>query len=129
MNVPNGNGSASAFNANAFKGFQDFFTDQGTGRSRRPIPTPAPIPRPAATRCRSAPATNSSTLAGFDIPTMRGMTDRFLQFSLGPTFVREMFGQVNAGLLGTSAVAARGADPMGGDAGTRARSPRSVPRS
>jgi YVTN family beta-propeller protein len=103
VNVPNGNGSASAFNANAFKGFQDFFTDQGTGALATSDPDTC---ADSTAGCHTLPlgaGTNSSTLAGFDIPTMRGMTDRFLQFSLGPTFVREMFGQVNAGLPGIAA--------------------------
>lgn len=32
---------------------------------------------------------NSVTLGAFDVPTMRGMTDRFLQFSIGPTNAEE----------------------------------------
>ncbi len=40
--------------------------------------------------------TNSVTLGGFDVPTMRGMTDRFLQFSIGITNTEEaqVFAQV-----------------------------------
>jgi len=104
VNVPNGNGTPSAFSANAFKGFQDFFTDQGTGAAGVTDPDTC---ADSTAGCHQLPllsGTNSSTLNGFDIPTMRGLTDRFLQFSLGPTFVREMFGQANAG-LGTVAFA------------------------
>ena len=95
VNVPNGDGSASAFSANALKGFQDFFTNQGGG-----VGDPDTCADSTA-GCHVLPltaGTNSSTLNGFDIPTMRGMTDRFLQFSLGPTFVRELELQANAGI-------------------------------
>jgi hypothetical protein len=43
-------------------------------------------------------ATNSATLADFDAPTMRGMTDRFLQFSMGPTNAEELLVLANAGI-------------------------------
>lgn len=96
VNVPNGDGSPSAFSASAVKGFQDFFTDQGG------------VGNPGADTCADTTAgchtlpltsgTNSSTLNGFDIPTMRGLTDRYLQFSLGLTFVRDMEVQANTGL-------------------------------
>jgi hypothetical protein len=42
-------------------------------------------------------ATNSETLQAFDASTMRGMTDRFLQFSLGPTHAEELLTFANAG--------------------------------
>lgn len=96
VNVPNGNGSASSFNANARKGFQDFFTDQG-GLGGEGTDTCAD----SDAGCHQLPltaGTNSQTLGGFDIPTMRGMTDRYLQFSLGLTFVRDMETQANAGI-------------------------------
>ncbi len=96
VNVPNGNGSASSFNANARKGFEDFFTDQG-GLGGVGTDTCAD----SDAGCHTLPltsGTNSSTLGGFDIPTMRGLSDRYLQFSLGLTFVRDMEVQANAGL-------------------------------
>lgn len=96
VNVPNGNGSASASNANALKGFQDFFTDQG-GIGGAGTDTCAD----SDAGCHVLPltaGTNSSTLGGFDIPTMRGLTDRYLQFSLGLTFVRDIETQANSGI-------------------------------
>ncbi|MBM4382762.1 MAG: beta-propeller fold lactonase family protein [Deltaproteobacteria bacterium] len=65
----------------AVKGFAEFFANQdGAGQ-----------PRSCGDNdggCHALPlgtATNSATLDGFDAPTMRGMTDRTLQFSLGVT--------------------------------------------
>jgi YVTN family beta-propeller protein len=72
----------------AINGFADFFVDQpGAG-----FPTDAGDAAGVSTcadmdsGCHALPLGtdhNSSTLAGFDVPTMRGMTDRFLQFSIG----------------------------------------------
>ena len=96
VNVPNGNGSASSLFGNAAKGFQDFFTDQG-GLGGSGTDTCAD----SDAGCHTLPllsGTDSATLGGFDIPTMRGMTDRYLQFSLGPTFVRDIEVQANSGL-------------------------------
>ena len=98
--VPNGNGTPSGLNANALTGFQDFFTNQG-GQAN---------PNTCADSdagCHTLPlgaATNSQTLQGFDVPTMRGMTDRFLQFSLGITATEETLVLANSGLgiLGVS---------------------------
>lgn len=45
--------------------------------------------------------TNSSTLDGFDVPTMRGLTDRFVQFSLGPTSPEEVLVGMNDGVTVT----------------------------
>jgi hypothetical protein len=42
--------------------------------------------------------TNSATLNGFDVPTMRGMTDRFVQFSLAPTAPEGILTFANTGL-------------------------------
>ena len=42
--------------------------------------------------CHALPLTadtNSTSLGGFDVPTMRGMTDRWLQFSIGITNAEE----------------------------------------
>ena len=110
VNVPNGNGSASSFNANAKKGFEDFFTDQG-GLGGAGVDTCAD----SDAGCHTLPltaGTNSSTLNGFDIPTMRGLTDRYLQFSLGPTFVRDIETQANSGLNFPPIVASASETPI-----------------
>jgi YVTN family beta-propeller protein len=81
----------------ARQGFMDFFVDQGGN---------APQPHTCADAdggCHALPlltATNSATLAGFDSPTMRGMTDRFLQFSLGVTNAIGVLSFANTGLTG-----------------------------
>jgi hypothetical protein len=70
----------------AHEGFKDFFTDQGGGNN------PDTCAESNA-GCHALPlgaATNSATLNGFEAPTMRGMTDRFVQFSLGITAAEEL---------------------------------------
>ena len=70
--------------ASAEDGFGDFFMNQGGNGPNTCADGGA--------GCHALPLTadtNSSTLQGFDVPTMRGMTDRFLQFSLGPNSVDE----------------------------------------
>ena len=66
----------------ARQGFANFFTDVGgNGGTTRTCAD-------ANGGCHALPlgaATNSATLQGFDAPTMRGLTDRWLQFSLGTT--------------------------------------------
>jgi YVTN family beta-propeller protein len=66
----------------ARQGFADFYTDVGgNGGGTRTCAD-------ANGGCHALPlgaATNSATLNGFESPTMRGLTDRFLQFSLGTT--------------------------------------------
>jgi YVTN family beta-propeller protein len=66
----------------ARQGFADFFTDVGgNGGTTRTCAD-------ADGGCHPLPlgtTTNSLILQGFDSPTMRGLTDRFLQFSLGTT--------------------------------------------
>jgi hypothetical protein len=99
--VPNGNGTPSGTNANALTGFQDFFTNQG-GNAGNPDTC-----ADSDAGCHTLPlgaATNSQTLQAFDVPTMRGMTDRFVQFSLGITNPEESLVLANAGvgLLGVS---------------------------
>jgi hypothetical protein len=42
--------------------------------------------------------TNSTTLDGFDAPTMRGLTDRFVQFSMGPTTSDGILAVANTGI-------------------------------
>ncbi len=64
--------------ASAANGFRDFFMDQGGGGPSTCADSQA--------GCHALPLmadTNSATLNGFDVPTMRGLNDRFLQFSLG----------------------------------------------
>jgi hypothetical protein len=70
----------------AHEGFKDFFTDQGGGNN------PDTCAESNA-GCHAMPlgvVTNSATLNGFEAPTMRGMTDRFVQFSLGVTAAEEL---------------------------------------
>ena len=72
----------------AQQGFMDFFVDQGGVAQPH---TCADVDG----GCHALPllnATNSATLAGFDSPTLRGMTDRFLQFSMGPTSATPLLG-------------------------------------
>jgi len=71
------------------RGFEDFFMDQGG------LPQSAGAPDTCADSdagCHELPlgtGSNSETLEGFDVPTMRGLTDRFAQFSLGVTGTEE----------------------------------------
>ncbi len=82
--------------ASALDGFADFFVDQpgnfpnDLGDLAGEPPGSAPVTTCADMNsgCHALPLGadhNSATLAGFDVPTMRGMTDRFLQFSIGIT--------------------------------------------
>ncbi|RIL06421.1 MAG: hypothetical protein DCC71_06840 [Proteobacteria bacterium] len=94
--VPNGDGTPSATLANALTGFQDFFTNQGGGNNPDTCAD-------SDAGCHTLPlgaATNSATLNGFDVPTMRGLPDRVLQFSLGATNPRDVLLQANAGFGG-----------------------------
>jgi hypothetical protein len=72
--------------ASALKGFAEFFANQdGPGEPRSCAD--------ADGGCHALPlgaSTNSSTLNGFDAPTLRGLTDRSLQFSLGVTNAEEI---------------------------------------
>ena len=85
--------------AQAMDGFRDFFMDQGSS-----VIDGANDPDTCADTtagCHDLPlgaSTNSSTLGGFDAPTMRGLNDRFLQFSLGLTAVEEFLAFANVGL-------------------------------
>jgi YVTN family beta-propeller protein len=84
----------NGISANAVAGFEDFFMDQGGVGDPNTCAD-------SNSGCHEFPlgaSTNSETLQGFDAPTMRGMTDRFLQFSIGPTFTREILEQANLGL-------------------------------
>lgn len=92
--VPDGSGAPSSLTANALAGFQDFFTNQG-GNSNPDTCADSDA------GCHTLPlgaATNSQTLAGFDVPTMRGMTDRFVQFSIGITAPEEALVLANSGV-------------------------------
>ena len=78
----------------AIVGFEDFFMDQGGSANPNTCAD-------SDAGCHELPlgtATNSETLEGFDAPTMRGMTDRFLQFSLGVTNAEELLVFANNGL-------------------------------
>ncbi len=77
----------------ARKGFADFFVNQDGGGDPRSCAD-------ANGGCHALPlltATNSATLNGFDSPTMRGLTDRTLQFSLGVTNAEEVLAFATAG--------------------------------
>jgi len=70
----------------AVKGFAEFFANQDGGTQPRSCAD-------ADGGCHAPPlgaSTNSSTLNGFDAPTLRGLTDRSLQFSLGVTNAEEI---------------------------------------
>ena len=68
----------------AIDGFADFFVDQGglaSANTRGSITSCGDMDN----GCHELPllvSTNTNTLQGFDAPTMRGMTDRFVQFSM-----------------------------------------------
>jgi YVTN family beta-propeller protein len=83
-----------AIEVSALQGFKDFFTDQGGNTSQPDTCADSdagchPLPLGAST--------NSATLNGFDAPTMRGMTDRFVQFSLAPTGSEKLETLANSG--------------------------------
>jgi hypothetical protein len=72
----------------AVQGFQDFFMDQGGLANQVGIETCADPDN----GCHNLPlgtSTNSPVVGGFEAPTMRGMTDRFVLFSLGHTSTEE----------------------------------------
>jgi YVTN family beta-propeller protein len=88
----------NGLSTSALQGFADFFTDVG-GDSNQPHTC-----ADADGGCHALPlgtSTNSATLAGFDSPTMRGLTDRFVQFSLAPTSAIGILTFSNTGLPGT----------------------------
>ena len=83
--------------ASAKQGFKDFFMDQGGVADPNTCAD-------SNSGCHELPlgtSTNSETLNGFDAPTTRGLTDRFMQFSMAPTGVREILVLANAGFNGT----------------------------
>jgi YVTN family beta-propeller protein len=82
-------------NVAATEGFKDFFMNKG-GAAANPDTC-----ADSNAGCHELPlgtSTNSETLQAFDAPTMRGMTDRFLNFSLGITNPEELLVFANAGL-------------------------------
>ncbi|RIL06420.1 MAG: hypothetical protein DCC71_06835 [Proteobacteria bacterium] len=93
--VPNPDGSPSARLANAHDGFSRFFVNN---QNNPPLTDPDTCADSTA-GCHALPlgtVTNSSTLNGFEAPTMRGLTDRVVQFSLGPTSAVEIQVQANS---------------------------------
>jgi hypothetical protein len=77
---------------NARNGFADFFLNQGGNGG-----TTANTCADTTGGCHSLPlgvSTNSIAVGGFEAPTMRGMTDRFLHFSGGFTNVQEVLDTV-----------------------------------
>jgi YVTN family beta-propeller protein len=95
VTIANPANAAQFANVSATEGFKDFFMNKGgAGQPDTCADSDA--------GCHELPlgtATNSETLEAFDAPTMRGMTDRFLQFSLGPTGSEEILNQANTGLV------------------------------
>jgi hypothetical protein len=92
--LPNQDGSPGTVTGNAHDGFSRFFVNNQTNP---PITDPDTCADSSA-GCHRLPlltVTNSSTLNGFDSPTMRGLTDRWLQFSMAPTSAVEMMIQAN----------------------------------
>ncbi len=80
----------------ALDGFKDFFTDQGGNAGGDPSTC-----ADSTAGCHELPlgvSTNSSTLQAFDAPTMRGLNDRWLQFSMGVTNAEEILFIGNQGL-------------------------------
>ncbi|MGH0029650.1 MAG: YncE family protein [Myxococcota bacterium] len=71
--------------ASAVDGFEDFFVDNGGIGSLIPGAGGISTCGDMNNGCHALPllvSTNTNTLQGFDAPTMRGLTDRFVQFSL-----------------------------------------------
>ena len=74
--------------ASANQGFSDFFVDVGGAGRLLGVSTCADMD----SGCHALPLgadDNSVTLGGFDAPTMRGLLDRWLQFSIGITNAEE----------------------------------------
>ena len=91
--IPNGDGTPSTVLGAAKTGFSRFFVNSG-GLVGDPDTC-----ADSTAGCHSLPlgtATNSSTLNGFDAATMRGLTDRFVQFSLAPNSSAEIMTQANS---------------------------------
>jgi YVTN family beta-propeller protein len=91
-----GPGCGSNCTADARDGFRDFFMDQGGNFGSDPDTC-----ADSTAGCHKLPlgtVTNSATLANFDAPTMRGLTDRFIQFSMGPTEARQILALSDGGL-------------------------------
>jgi YVTN family beta-propeller protein len=88
-----------SLSASALAGFSDFFVDQGGIGSIGGITACGDMD----SGCHSLPllaGTNTNVLQGFDAPTLRGLTDRWLQFSIGISNAEE------------SLVAARSGGPL-----------------
>ena len=79
----------------AIDGFEDFFVDNSGGLFSGDAGDALGVTTCADmdSGCHALPLGvdhSSSTLAGFDAPTMRGMTDRFIQFSIGFSMAEEV---------------------------------------
>lgn len=85
----------------ALRGVEDFFLDKGTDFSQLTIDIFAAPNLPKScgqANCHTLPllaSTNSSIVGGFDAPSLRGLSDRWLHFSNGITFSRPFFEFVN----------------------------------
>jgi DNA-binding beta-propeller fold protein YncE len=90
--IPNGDGSPSGLLGAAKTGFSRFFVNNGGA-----VGDPDTCADSTA-GCHSLPlgtVTNSSTLNGFEAATMRGLNDRFAQFSIAPNSSAEIMMQAN----------------------------------
>jgi hypothetical protein len=110
----------------ALIGFSDFFVDQNSNVGSADAGDQLGVMTCADMNsgCHALPLgvdTNSVSLAGFDAPTMRGMTDRTLQFSIGITNAEEMLVFANdshiLNLLGINLFAPASAIPWDPDQG------------
>ena len=85
---------SDAVSVSAMAGFSDFFENKGGGNPPGGFEVgPETCADAGAGGCHPAPftaGTNSFFVNGFDAPTMRGITDRWLQFSAGVTNVNEL---------------------------------------
>ncbi len=94
-----------AVSTTAMDGFSDFFVDQPGPNLPLNLDDAGDLTGVTTcadmdSGCHALPLgvdTDSSTLAGFDVPTMRGMTDRFLQFSIGISNAEEALVEANSG--------------------------------
>jgi hypothetical protein len=83
-----------ALTPSAIQGFSDFFVDKPPASLTEDVGDLIGVVTCADMNsgCHALPLgtdTNSATVGGFDAPTMRGMTDRFLHFSIGITAPEE----------------------------------------
>ncbi|MCP5057239.1 MAG: hypothetical protein GY937_10995 [bacterium] len=103
-----------SLSVSALTGFEDFFMDQGGVAA----PTTCADSDGGCHELPLGTATASESLGGFDSPTQRGLTDRYVQFSSGFTSTEEIMLASNSGistpLFGTGPPNDFPYDPAGG---------------